>query len=119
VGGAGDDVAVGNGVIQEAGGDQSCGVSNVCQEQRTNFVGNFAEPLVVPVAAVGRGPADDHFGFYFPGLFGDLVHVDKPRCLLYPVEVGLEVLTAEVGGMPVAEVSAVGQAEPQGGVSGF
>ncbi len=119
VGGGGNDVAVGQRIVEQAGGDEAGGVGDVGQQEGADFVGDLAEAGVVPVAAVGRSATDDHLWLYFAGFLGYLVHVNAAGGFFYAVEVSIEMFAAEVGRVAVAQVAAVGEAKAKGFISGF
>ena len=89
MGGAGNDVGILQGVVQQTCSDQAGGVCHVDHEQCAHAVGNLAHALVVPLAAVGAGATDDQLGTL---ALCDLFH------LVVVNEVGLEHQTREVNG---------------------
>src|SRR5262245_41560352 len=58
--GRSDDMAMFEGIIQEALRDETCGMCDVGHYHRADLIGHLANAFVVPVAAIGRRAANDH-----------------------------------------------------------
>src|SRR5580693_21996 len=59
------------GGVQQPFRDQPCRMSHIAHDKSADAVGNGPDPLVVPVTAISRSPADDQLWFFF---FGDGLH---------------------------------------------
>jgi hypothetical protein len=91
VGGGGDDVAVGEGRLVHAGGDETGDVGHVHEEIGTDLVGDLAHAGVVDLAAVGRGSGDEYLGAVHEGILLELVVVDEASLEVHPVGKSLKV----------------------------
>ena len=113
----GDDVGVLKRVVEQSGSDESGGVCHVDHEQGADLVGDLTHALVVPVAGVGRGTADDQFRTLAEGHFFHLVVVHAARLLLHVVLQGVVEDARAVDGRTVREVSAVREVKAEEGVA--
>jgi hypothetical protein len=77
VGGRGDDIAVLEGVVELLRRDETAGVGDVGHEEGALTLGNGLQRLVVPVAGVGGGTADDETRLKELGLVGEVLVVDE------------------------------------------
>ena len=112
VGRRGDDMGVFHGVVQQPGGDQSGRVGHVHHQQGPHLVGDLAHALVVPFARIGRGAADDQFGFALQGFTLHSVVVDRAGLLVELVAYRPEVFARHVDRRTVREVSSVREVQP-------
>lgn len=62
VGGGGHNVAVGEGIVDALGGDETADVGHVAHEQSSDAIGDAAEAGIVPITGVGAGTADEDLG---------------------------------------------------------
>ena len=96
MGGGGDDVSVFDRVLQEAGGDEAGGMGHVDPEDGAYLVGNLPHPLVVPLAGVGGGAADDELG---PALEGFALHLVIVHAAGFRVQAIGDRLVQDTGGV--------------------
>jgi hypothetical protein len=89
--GGGDEVAVGEGRLVDAGGDEPGDVGHVHHQVAANLVGDLAHTGVVDLTAVCRGPGDEDLGAVHERVLLELVVVDEASVEVYAVREGLEV----------------------------
>ena len=106
-----------HGVVQQSCGDQAGRVGHVHEQQRADFVRDFAHAFVVPFARIGRSAADDQFWLAFQRLALHGVVVDHARRLVELVAHGVEVFARHVDRRTVRKVAAVRQIESHEGVA--
>ena len=111
-------MAVRHGVVEEASGDETGWVTDVCEEQRTYAVGNLSEPGVIPIAAVRRRSTNDELGLHLSCCTGHLIHIDGTGLLFHAVEMRLVQLTRVVHRRAVRQVTTVAQIETKDGIAG-
>ena len=112
VGRRSDDMRVFHGVVQQSCSDQAGRVGHVHEQQRADFVRDFAHAFVVPFARIGRSAADDQFRLAFQRLAFHGVVVDHARRLVELVAHGVEVFARHVDRRTVRQMTAVRQIEP-------
>ena len=118
MGGGGDDVRVFDRVLQETGGDEAGGMGHVDPEDGAHLVGDLPHPLVVPLAGVGGGAADDHLGLALEGLALHLVIVHAAGFRVQAVGDRLVQDAGGVHGRTVGEVAAHGEVQAHEDVAG-
>ena len=91
VGGRGDDIAVLEGVVELLRRDKTTGVGDVGHKEGALTLSDRLQCLVVPVAGVGGGTADDETGLEELGLVGEVLVVDELSLGGDAVGEGLEV----------------------------
>ena len=96
-------------VVEQTRGNEAGRVADVGQEQGAHAVGDLSEALVVPIAAVGRGSANEQLGLLALGRLGHLVHVDGAGLFLHPVKHRVIQLAAVVHRRTVGQVTTVGE----------
>lgn len=119
VGGGGDDVAVRHRVVEVAGGDEAGGVGDVGEQQGAHFIGYGTECGVVPIARVGRSPADDELGLHGASFFGNFTEIDQTGTLFYPIKMRFVELAAEIYRRAVGEVPAMTEVEAEDAIAGI
>ena len=111
--GRGNDVRVRHWRRMRAAGDQSGEVRHVDHEQRARLVGDLAHAGEIDDPRIGAATADDHLGMMFERKLFEIVVVDGLGFLGHAVGNDLVSLAGEVQRMPVREVSAVREVQPE------
>ena len=93
-------------------------MGHVDPEDGAHFVGDLPHPLVVPLAGVGGGAADDHLGLALEGLALHLVIVHAAGFRVQAVGHGLVQDAGGVHGGAVGEVAAHGEVQAHEDVAG-
>ena len=119
VGGGGDDVGIAERGGDDAGGDQSADVGDVCQQVGAGRIRNLAEALPVGNPGVGGVAADDHLRLVLLGECQDGVVVDLLVVRVDGVGDDVEVLAGAVGGGAVGQVPAVEEVHAHDGLAGL
>ena len=101
----------------QTGGHQTGDVGHVYKQIGAHFLSNFREDFKVDDAGVGRSAGDDHLGLMLSGQLAHLVIVDV-AVPVYTVCHHVVVLTGEVGGRAMSQMTAVVQAHAHNGVAG-
>ncbi len=119
VGGGGDEVRILHGGGVDATGNQACDVRHVDEQVSSDALGDFTHALEVDDAGVGGCSGGDHLGLLTQGDLGEFIVVDALVFLADAVLAELVEAAGEVGGVPVGEVSTVGEVHPQDFVTGL
>ncbi|MNI75416.1 hypothetical protein D3C73_1315650 [compost metagenome] len=119
VGRGGDHVGVGQRIRVQTGGHQPGDVGHVDEQIGANFVGDLAKAREVEGLGVSGEPGDDHFRLMLDGQAFDFVVVDQPGRGIDAVLHGVVELAGKTHLGTVGQVTAVGQAHAQHGVTGL
>ena len=101
----------------QAGSDQSRDVGHVDEEQGVHPVGDRRHALEIDDAGIGTGSSHDEFGPDIMGLALQRVVVDATVGLRYSVAMHIEEAPAEVDGVTMGQMTTMGQAHAEDGVS--
>ena len=115
VSGGGDNVAVREGRLVDASGDETGDVSHIHHEVAADLVSDLAHAGVVDLTAVGRGTGDQDLGAVHQSVLLELVVVDEAGFEIDAVGEGLEV-RGNGGDLPLGSLVAVGQVTTVGQV---
>ena len=114
-----DDVAMLQWIIEQPCGNQAGGVGDICHEQRTHFISDFPEALIVPFAAVCRSAANDQFRFVFCCLTIHFFHI-HPAGLLVDIVMGrIKCQPAIIDRRSMGQVTAMGEVKAEYRITGF
>ena len=102
----------------DPGGDQTRNVGHIDEKVSARLTGDVGKDVEPDLARVGRGSGDDHLRPVLLRERADLVVVDIAVCIK-PIGNHVVMLARKIDGRAVGQVSAVGQAHAQHGVSGF
>src|SRR5690606_19300578 len=116
--GAGDDIRVGDRAGVQAGRDEPGEVGHIDPELGTDLVGDRPEGGEVELTRVGRPAGDDGRRPVLERLLAHRVHVHEEGRRVHAVGDRVVELAGEVELHAVGEVAAVGELQPQDGVSG-
>ena len=112
VGGRSNDMSVFHRIVEQPGGNQARRMRHVDHQQRAHFVGDLAHPLVIPLAAVRRRAADNHFRFVFEGETFHRIVIDRSGLFAQLVADRIVKDTRRVDRRTVRQMTAVRQIEP-------
>ncbi len=71
---------------------------DVGEQKGAYFIGHGTQGGIIPIATVSRSPANDEFGFYFPGFVGHFAEIDQAGFFFYPIKMRFVEFAAEVYG---------------------
>ena len=108
VGSGGDNVAVREGRLVDASGNETRDMSHVHHEVAADLVSDLAHAGVVDLTAVGGGTGNEDLGAVHQGILLELVVVDQASVEVDTVGEGLEVC-GNGGDLPLGSLVAVGQ----------
>ena len=118
VSGGGDELGIGHGVLMHAACYQTGDMSHIHHQISADLIADLAELLEVDSARISGSAADDHLRL---ALLCDLEHlivVDAMCNGIYTVADEVEVLTAEVDGRTVGQMTALAEAHAHDGIAG-
>jgi hypothetical protein len=116
---AGDDVRIIDGVRIYPRDDESCGMGNVREEDRADFVRGLSELLPVGCPRVGRISRDDHLRPVFLRKLQYFVVFELPRRGADPVGDDTVVLSGTIEFASVREVASVHEVHSHDDIAGL
>ncbi len=117
--GGGDEVGVFHRRRMGSTGDEAGDVGHIDEEVSADALGDLAHLFEVDDAWVSAGSGGDHLGLLTQGDFGEFVVVDALIALADAVLAELVKTAAEVGGIAVGQMTAVGEVHAEHFVTGL
>ena len=118
MGGAGNDISIGNGVHVKACSDKTCDMSHIYHEQRTDLMSDVCNNIKANSTGICTCAGNDELGAALMCDTAELVVIDLLIGLAYTVRNDVEILTAHIDRAAVSEVAAVAEVHAQDGVAG-
>ena len=116
MGGGGDNVGIGHGILVHAGSDEARDVRHIDHEISADGIGDLAELLEIDDPCIGTGTGYDQFRMTFVCDPSDFFVIDH-AVIVYAIRYNVKICTGKICRASVCQMSAVCKVHAHHGIS--